>query len=64
MTVSQLETPIAAYHICTHVFRVVLTRGESEQCVTLRCDSDRFCTVCATVNAMYPGWAIVESWEV
>lgn len=54
-----------AYMISSHWFQVLLIDREgNERMETIQTYGDRFCNVCESVRQSYPGWAILESWEV
>lgn len=54
-----------AYMISSHWFKVLLIdRQGNERLETIQTYGDRFCNVCEAVRQSYPGWAILESWEV
>lgn len=59
------QPQLLAYVAQVHTFKVVLRdRLDQENIYTVKADTDRFCNLVAIVRAMYPGQAIVDSWEV
>lgn len=63
----EIGTRIAAYELDTaYRFNVLLInrRTGEERCEVVVMDNDRFCNVVAHVNLLFPGWAVIESWEV